>query len=224
MTTVIQTLPTTFTGGNSASLPILPYTLPTTPKYRWLADSQSVIGAITTVQPTAGGIALTGTASVATDGTRKTITTNGTTNYLSALGIADAKTLMFVGRVTAAPGTNQGIFTAGAQVNRVDTTSGTRVGATGFTTQFLATKFDDPGDHIIIISLDGTTLRWRTEGVNGEASSTGTMSTLEFGRSSLSGALYGALAIRELVLWPTALTVAESAANLAAANTKWAIA
>jgi|GEM_PF-4405167 hypothetical protein len=208
--TIIRVLPTLFTGGNSATLPILPYSLGVTqPKYRWLAAQQSTLGAITSVAPAVGVVPLTGTATVASTATGNVLTTNGTSNFLAATGVTDVKTLMIIGRVTAATGTAQGIANANFGLSTA-TDGRARLAASGFTTQFLAPLLNDPGDHVIIVSTDGTTLTYRLDAVTGAAATTAAAGgALEVGRASVSGAIYGAMTIREVVGWTTALTAAD---------------
>lgn len=207
--TVIRTLPVVFTGGNSALLPLLPYSLGVAqPKYRWLAGPAPV-GAVTSVAATVGTVPLTGTATVTTTATGNVLTTNGTTNYLTAVGVNDVRTVMIVGRVTAATGTAQGIANANFGLSTSAADGKARLAAAGFTTQFLSPLLNDAGDHVIIVSTDGATLTYRIDAVTGSAATTTAAGVLEVGRTSLAGALYGAMTIREVVGWSGALTAAE---------------
>lgn len=208
---------TTYTGGNSDTLPFFSYPLSVSGlTNRWIganlpAVGSSVaswapqVGSVSMVQATAGSQPISAVAS----GLR-VLRTDGVDDTISTMGLTPAKTISMVVRMLTAAGTTKG-FAAwdGGYVSRgsTGTTSTTRIGASALTQ---AASIDQPLFHVVTIINDfaggvGATV---VDGLYGTQATDRENANLILGRGSTSS--WSSIEVLDVAIWGTkALTSTE---------------
>lgn len=202
----------TYTGGNSASLPLLLHgTGVAGVNHRWVTKAQTATsGKLATFTPSVGTMALTADndgPTIATDNYgQKILRFDGTDDSMSNT-FTDVQTVALVARVQAATGTEQGILNIQAgYLSRGGGADNVRVVFPGPGSSFHnGHPVDGPTYHLIVLAGDGTNGRWSVDGSGGDVTGTNSApGTVRIGRVGASP--YGQIDVLEAITWPTMLS------------------
>lgn len=216
----------TYTGGKSASLPLLLHGagVPGV-NHRWVAKVHEV-GALTTATDQVGSLPLAGSATVVDAAGQRFFRFDGISQVLSAAGVSDVGTVTVVARVQAANGTSQGILNGAAvKISRTvgSTDASPVVMATigGGTNLYHAVQTNGPSFHVLTIARGASTTAFAADTVTGSQSSgAAPITRLDIGAMNV-GADYGQIDVLEVITWPTALTIPQTQQVYAALKTHY---
>lgn len=221
-TTVVKSLKTNFTGGNSATLPFFTPSAGA-PGYsrRWIIGQQSGAdgSAVAAVTPQTGTTSLTQATGAnqpvygLTDG-YKVLRLDGVNDTIGATPLAGYKTLTVLVRNTAAAGVAGGIVNAGANIIRRTNETPPRIGvAIGASATTFFTVGATNGWHLMTFVSDGAAGGFYFKGVWTPLVGTVLHTAFTLG---LYGASYGAIEFLQGITWDAALVPVQAAANHAA--------
>ncbi len=214
--TIIRRMDSTFSGGNSASLPIF------TPGpglagavHRWVAAEQTGTS-LSAVSANTGTLSLTSTSTdtrpvLSTVSGVKAISHDGVDDILYPVGALEAnlQTIVMIARVTGPNTAEQGLVNSGGSY--LTATTGTppvlKGFSTGGSTVFSTKDPSQPLFHVVALIGNATTRAFYIDGEYKALSGTGKNTNLNIGRGSTTG--YGKLEWLECTTFASALVLAD---------------